>query len=63
MAVGETAMSLKDAFLILWIFCVVLISFAVRHFFGGTAYLAERLAAFSLSYMPVLPHLFAKSLR
>ncbi|HLZ51021.1 MAG TPA: hypothetical protein VKP61_09730 [Candidatus Acidoferrum sp.] len=55
-------MTLKDEFLILWIFCVVLITFAVRHFFGGTAYLAERLAAFSLSYMPVLLHLFVKHL-
>lgn len=56
-------MTLKDEFLILWIFCVVLITFAVRHFFGETAYLAERLAAFSLSYMPVLLHLFVKHLR
>ena len=55
-------MSLKDAFLILRIFCVVLVTVAVRHFFGGTAYLAERLAAFSLSYMPVLLHLFMKHL-
>lgn len=55
-------MSLKDAFLILWIFCVVLITFAVRHFFGGTAYLAERLAAFSLSYIPVFLHVFVKPL-
>jgi hypothetical protein len=63
MAVGETAMTLKDEFLILWIFCVVLITFAVRHFFGGTAYLAEQLAAFSLSYIPVFLHLLVKHLR
>jgi hypothetical protein len=63
MAVRGTAMTLKDEFLILWIFCLVLITFAVRHFFGETAYLAERLAAFSLSYMPVLLHLFVKPLR
>jgi hypothetical protein len=63
MAVRGTAMTLKDEFLILWIFCVVLITFAVRHFFGGTTDLAEQLAAFSLSYMPVLLHLFVKPLR
>ncbi len=51
------AMTLKDEILILWIFCVVVITFAARHFFGDMVYLAEQMAAFSIVYMPSLLHL------
>ena len=51
------AMTLKDEFLLLWIFCLVVISFAARHFLGGLVYLAEKLAAFGMVYMPGLLHL------
>lgn len=51
------AMTLKDEILILWIFFVVVITFAARHFFGGMVYLAEQMAAFSIIQMPSLLHL------
>jgi hypothetical protein len=50
-------MTWKDELLMLWIFCTVVIAFAARHFFGGAVYLVERIAAFSIAYVPSLLHL------
>lgn len=51
------AMTLKDEFLLLWIFCLVMISFAARHVLVDMVYLVEKLAAFGMAYMPGLLHL------
>ena len=56
-------MTLKEEFLILWIFCAVVIAFAARHFFGGMVYLVEQMAAFSVIYLPGLLHLLIGHLR
>jgi len=57
MAVKGITMTLKDEFLIFWIICLVVITFALRHFIGGMVYLAEQAAAFSIVYVPSLLHL------
>jgi hypothetical protein len=44
-------MALKDEFVMFWIFCMVLITFAVRHFFGGIVQLVEHMAAVSMVHM------------
>lgn len=56
-------MTLKEEFLILWIFCLLVITFAARHFFGGLVFLVEKLAAFSIVCMPRLLHLLIGHLR
>lgn len=56
-------MTLKDEFLIFWVICLVMITFAVRHFLGGMAYLAEQAAAFSIVYLPSLLHLLIGRMR
>jgi hypothetical protein len=56
-------MTLKEEFLILWIVCLVVITFATRHFFGGLVFLVEKLAAFSIVCMPGLLHLLVGHLR
>jgi hypothetical protein len=56
-------MTWKDEFLILWIFCSVLITLAARHFLGGAAHLAEQMAAFSAAYLPGLLHTLIGRLR
>ncbi|MGB8473983.1 MAG: hypothetical protein WCE61_07875 [Candidatus Acidiferrum sp.] len=43
-------MTLKDEFLMFWIFCVVVIAFVVRHFFGEAIYLVQHLAAFTVVF-------------
>jgi hypothetical protein len=57
MTVGGCTMVLKDEFLLFWILCLVVITFAARHFLGGMVYLAEQAAAFSIAYLPSLLHL------
>jgi hypothetical protein len=56
-------MTLKDEFLIFWIICLVVITLAVRHFFGGMVYLVEQAAAFSIVYLPSLLHLLIGQMR
>lgn len=56
-------MTMKEEFLILWIFCLVLIVFAARHLFGGLAYLVEKIAAFSIVCLPGFLHLLVGHLR
>ncbi|MGC1483053.1 MAG: hypothetical protein WA789_04600 [Candidatus Acidiferrum sp.] len=56
-------MTWKDEFLVLWIFCSVVIMFAARHFLEGAVYLVMQMAAFSLAYLPGLLHLFIGCLR
>lgn len=63
MAVGGTAMTWKDELLIFCVLCVVVVAFAVRHFFGGAFYLVQHLAAFTLGCTPALLHLLAGHLR
>ncbi|MGB7282508.1 MAG: hypothetical protein WBE13_09625 [Candidatus Acidiferrum sp.] len=50
-------MTFREELLIFWIFCLVVVAYAARHFFGGIAYLAEQMAAFSTAYVPRLVHL------
>ncbi|HKV26341.1 MAG TPA: hypothetical protein VJN93_17220 [Candidatus Acidoferrum sp.] len=50
-------MTWKDDFLILWIFFVVVVSFVVKHFFGGVMYFAGQIAAISFIHSPALSHL------
>ena len=50
-------MTLKDELLIFWIFCMVVIGFLARHFFGGLVFLVGKLAAFSVVCVPGLLHL------
>jgi hypothetical protein len=50
-------MTWKDEFLMLWIFCSVVIALAARHFLGGAVYLVKQMAVFSLAYLPGLLHL------
>ena len=50
-------MMLKDEFLLFWILCLVVITFAALNFWGGMVYLAEQAAAFSIAYLPSLFHL------
>ena len=50
-------MTLKDEFLMIWIVCVVVVTFAARHLFGGLVYLVEKIAAFSIVYLPGILHL------
>ncbi|HXJ05535.1 MAG TPA: hypothetical protein VNH65_10575 [Candidatus Acidoferrum sp.] len=57
MAIGGYTMTLKDEFLFFWVICLVVITFAVRHFLGGVVYLAEQAAAFSIVYLPSILHL------
>lgn len=57
------AMTLKDEFLIIWVICLVVITFAARHFFGGLVYLIEQTAAFSSVYLPSLLHLLIGQMR
>ncbi|HKN73913.1 MAG TPA: hypothetical protein VJW94_01950 [Candidatus Acidoferrum sp.] len=56
-------MTWKDELLMLWIFCAIVISLAVRHFFGGAVYVVEQLAAASFTYLPGLLHLLNGHLR
>jgi hypothetical protein len=56
-------MTLKDEFLIFWIICLVAITFAARHFFGGIVYLVEQTAAFNIVYAPSLLHLLIGQMR
>lgn len=63
MVVGGFTMTLKDEFLIFWIICLAVITFAVRHLFGGMVYLAEQAAAFSIVYVPSLLHLLIGHMR
>jgi len=58
-----SAMTWKDELLMLWIFCAIVISLAVRHFFGGAVYVVEQLAAASFTYLPGLLHLLNGHLR
>ena len=51
------AMTLKEEILLLWIFCLVMISFAAQHFLEGLVYLVERLAAFAMVCIPGFLHL------
>ncbi|MGH9743165.1 MAG: hypothetical protein ACRD51_12545, partial [Candidatus Acidiferrum sp.] len=53
------AMTWKDEFQMIWILCVVVIAFAVRHFLGGAMYLAEHVAAASVVCIPGVTHLLA----
>jgi hypothetical protein len=48
------AMTVKEELLIFWILCLVVIAYAVRHFFGGIAYLAEHMVAFNVACVPGL---------
>lgn len=63
MVAGGFTMTLKDEFLIFWIICLAVITFAVRHFFGGMVYLVEQMAAFSIVHLPGLLHLLIGNLR
>jgi hypothetical protein len=56
-------MTWKDEFLMLWIFCAVVITFAARHLLGGAVYLVEHVAMFSAAYLPGLLHLVIGHLR
>ncbi|HTQ61521.1 MAG TPA: hypothetical protein VMI32_14950 [Candidatus Solibacter sp.] len=49
-------MTWKDEFQLIWILLVVVITFAVRHFFGGAIYLAEHVAAASAVCIPGAVH-------
>jgi hypothetical protein len=55
-------MTWKDELLMLWIFCTVLITFAVRHFLGGAVHLVEQMAVLSIAYAPGLLHALARHL-
>jgi len=57
------AMTLKEELLIFWILCAVVIMYAARHFFDGLTYFAERMAAFSIAYVPAVLHLMVGHLR
>jgi hypothetical protein len=57
------AMTLKEELLMLWIFCLVLITFAARHFMEGAVFMVEHVAAVSLAYMPALLCLLTGHLR
>ncbi len=52
-------MTWKDEFLMLWIFCLVVITYAARHLFDGAAYLVEHVAAASVLCVPGLLHLLS----
>ena len=56
-------MTLKEEFLIFWIICLVVITFAARHFLGGIVYLVEQAAAFSIVCLPSLLHLLIGQMR
>lgn len=62
-ASGGITMTLKEEFLIFWIICLVVITFAARHFLGGIVYLVEQTAAFSIVYLPGLLHLLIGQMR
>jgi hypothetical protein len=62
MTVGGFTMMLKDEFLLFWILCLVVITFAARNFWGGMVYLAQHAAAFSIAYLPSLFHLLINHL-
>ena len=55
-------MTWKEELLMLWIFCTVLMTFAVRHLLAGSIHLVEQMAAFSIAYVPGLLHLLSRRL-
>ena len=52
-------MAMKEKLLIIWVFVVILISFAMRHFWSGAAYFAEHAVAFAWHSTPSLLHFLA----
>jgi hypothetical protein len=56
-------MTWKDELLMFWIFCSVLMTVALRHFFGGAVYVIEHAAAFCAAYLPGALHLMIGHLR